>query len=72
MATFKSVISSYKKSDGTRNVMILVFHNNDKCYPKINFFLDKDDLMRSLKIKNQFYNAMNMPMCLQIIALIKL
>jgi len=56
MATFKPVISSYKKSDGTRNVMICVFHNGEKRYPKTNFFLDKDDLTRSLKIKNQFYS----------------
>jgi len=55
MATFKPVVSSYKKSDGTRNVMILVFHNGEKRYPKTNFFLDKDDLTRSLTIKNQRY-----------------
>ncbi|MCL2596056.1 MAG: hypothetical protein FWD66_00005 [Paludibacter sp.] len=55
MATFQSVVSSYKKADGTRNVMICVFHNGQKRYPKTNFFLDKDDLTRSLKIKNQLY-----------------
>ncbi|MCL2597761.1 MAG: site-specific integrase [Paludibacter sp.] len=55
MATFQAVVSSYKKADGTRNVMICIFHNGQKRYPKTNFFLDKDDLTRSLKIKNQLY-----------------
>ncbi|MCL2596848.1 MAG: site-specific integrase [Paludibacter sp.] len=55
MAIFQSVVSSYKKTDGTRNIMICVFHNGQKRYPKTNFFLDKDDLTRSLKVKNQLY-----------------
>ncbi|HBG40210.1 MAG TPA: transposase, partial [Porphyromonadaceae bacterium] len=55
MATFKPIVSSYKKSDGTRAVMIYVFHNGKKRYPNTNFFLSKEDFTKSLKIKNQKY-----------------
>jgi hypothetical protein len=55
MATFKAVVSTYKKEDGTRNIMIYVFHNAKKRYPPTNYYLSKEDLTKSLKIKNQTY-----------------
>ncbi|MCL1868638.1 MAG: site-specific integrase [Paludibacter sp.] len=55
MATFKYIISPYKKSDGTRNVTICVFHNDKKRYPTTNFYLSSADLTKSLKIRNQMY-----------------
>jgi len=55
MATFKAIVSSYVKDDGTRNVLIYVYHKGKKRYPATNYFLSKDDLTRSLNIKNQMY-----------------
>jgi integrase len=55
MATFKAIVSKYMKDDGTRNVMIYVFHNGKKRYPPTNYYLSKDDMTKSLKIKNRIY-----------------
>lgn len=55
MATFKAeVYSHHKKQDGTYNVKIRVTHKQKKRYISTAIFVDKDDLTRSLKIKNQF------------------
>ena len=55
MATFKAIVSSYLKDDNTRNVLIYVYHKGKKRYPATNYFLSKDDLTKSMKIKNQMY-----------------
>ncbi len=55
MATFNYEISTYTKSDGTRNVIIRIYHNREKKYPPTNLFVSKDDLTKSLKLKNQKY-----------------
>lgn len=55
MATFKAIVSSYLKDDNTRNVLIYVYHKGKKRYPATNYFLSKDDLTKSLRIKNQMY-----------------
>lgn len=61
MATFSINISPYAKKDGTRNVRILVFHDDEKKYIPTNFYLSKSDLTaKSGKIKNQEYtDALN-------------
>lgn len=54
MATFKAeVYSHHKKQDGTYNVKIRVIHKQKKRYISTSIFVDKDDLTRTLKIKNQ-------------------
>lgn len=54
MATFKAeVLSHHKKMDGTYNVKIRVTHNRRKKYLATPYYVSKDDLTRSLKIKNQ-------------------
>lgn len=55
MATFKAIVSAYKKDDGTRNVLIYVYHRGKKRYPATNIFASKDDLTKSGKLKNQMY-----------------
>lgn len=55
MATFKAIVSSYLKEDNTRNVLIYVYHRGKKRYPATNYFLSKNDLTKSMKIKNQMY-----------------
>lgn len=55
MATFKAIVSSYLKDDNTRNVLIYVYHKGKKRYPATNYFLSKDDLTKSMRIKNQMY-----------------
>jgi integrase len=55
MATFKYIVSPYCKDDGTHNVMIYVFHNGKKRYPPTGYYLSKNDLTKSLKIKNHNY-----------------
>lgn len=54
MATFKAeVIEHHKKKDGTYNIKIRVTHNRVKRHIATPFFVTKDDLTRSLKLKNQ-------------------
>lgn len=55
MATFKPIVSNYLKDDGTRNVVIYVYHRGKKRYPATNFYLTKEDLTKTGKIKNQLY-----------------
>jgi aspartate ammonia-lyase len=55
MATFKALVSDYKKKDGTYNIIIRVYHNGQKRYIDTNFFLSNKDLTKSMKIKNQEY-----------------
>jgi integrase len=55
MATFKALVSDYKKKDGTYNIIIRVYHNGKKRYIDTNFFLSNKDLTKSNKIKNQEY-----------------
>lgn len=54
MATFKAeVIEHHKKKDGTFNIKIRVTHHRVKRYVATPLFVTKDDMTRSLKIKNQ-------------------
>lgn len=54
MATFKAeVIEHHKKKDGTYNVKIRVTHQRVKRYVATSLFVTKEDMTRSLKIKNQ-------------------
>lgn len=55
MATFKTVVSDYKRADNTWNIRIRIFHNGKIQYITTNFYADKSDLTRSLKLKNQYY-----------------
>lgn len=56
MATFKAEVYAHqKKEDGTYNIKIRVFHNGKKKYLATVWYVTKDDLTRSLKIKNQKY-----------------
>ncbi len=55
MATFKAeVYSHHRKKDGTYNLKIRVTHKQGKKYIPTALYVDKDDLTRSMKIKNQF------------------
>jgi integrase len=54
MATFKAeVYAHHAKNDATYNVKIRITHKSKKKYPATNIFLTKDDITRSMKIKNQ-------------------
>lgn len=56
MATFKAEVYAHqKKQDGTWNIKIRVTHNQRKKYLATSWFVTKDDLTRSLKLKNQKY-----------------
>lgn len=56
MATFKAEVYAHqKKADGTYNIKIRVTHNQKKKYLATTYFVTKDDLTRSLKLKNQYY-----------------
>lgn len=56
MATFKAEVYAHqKKADGTYNIKIRVTHNKRKKYLATSYYVVKDDLTRSLKIKNQYY-----------------
>lgn len=56
MATFKVEIYAHqKRRDGTYNVKIRVTQNTKKKYLATPFYVGKDDVTRSLKIKNQYY-----------------
>ncbi len=56
MATFKAEIYAHqKKADGTYNIKIRVTHKMKKKYIATPWFVSKEDLTRSLKLKNQIY-----------------
>lgn len=56
MATFKAEVYAHqKKQDGTWNIKIRVFHNGRKKYIPTSWYVTKEDLTRSLKLKNQAY-----------------
>ena len=53
MATFKALVLSHqKRKDGTYNVKIRVTHNRRHKYLPTPLYAGKDDLTKSLKIKN--------------------
>ncbi|MDR1561217.1 MAG: phage integrase SAM-like domain-containing protein [Holosporaceae bacterium] len=57
MATFKAVVlAHHKKSDGTYNVKIRITHNRIVRYMKTNIFVDKKELTKSMKIKDEGIN----------------
>lgn len=56
MATFKAEVYAHqKKADGTYNIKIRVTQNQRKRYLATPWYVTKDDLTRSLKLKNQRY-----------------
>ncbi len=56
MATFKAEVYAHqKKQDGTWNIKIRVFHNGRKRYIATSWYVTREDLTRSLKLKNQTY-----------------
>lgn len=56
MATFKAEVYAHqKKQDGTYNIKIRVTHNQKKKYLATSYYVTKEDLTRSMKIKNQYY-----------------
>jgi hypothetical protein len=56
MATFNALIfKHHKKADGTFNIKIQVTHNRETKYVPTTYFVDKNDITKSYKIKNQFY-----------------
>lgn len=56
MATFKYEIYLHqKRRDDTYNIKIRVIHNQKKRYLSTPFYLCKDDITKTGKIKNQFY-----------------
>jgi integrase len=56
MATFKAEVYAHqKKQDGTYNIKIRVTQNMHKKYLATPWYVTKDDLTRSLKLKNQKY-----------------
>ncbi|GHT02358.1 transposase [Bacteroidia bacterium] len=56
MATFKAVINAHqKKQDGTYNIKIRVTHNRRKKEIATQYYVYKEDITKSLKIKNHYY-----------------
>ena len=56
MATFKAEVYAHqKRADGTYNIKIRVIHKTKKKYISSPFYVFKEDLTRSLKLKNQYY-----------------
>lgn len=56
MATFKAEVYAHqKKQDGTYNIKIRVIHNQKKKYIATTYYATREDLTRSLKLKNQHY-----------------
>jgi len=56
MATFKAVVHSHhKREDGTWNIKIRVIHNRKIRYLATNWYVAKDDLTKSFKLKNITY-----------------
>lgn len=56
MATFKAEVYAHqKRGDGTYNIKIRITQNKRKKYLATVWYVSKDDLTRSLKLKNQKY-----------------
>lgn len=56
MATFKAEVYAHqKRADGTYNIKIRVTHKQRKKYLSTPWYVGKEDLTRSLKLKNQKY-----------------
>ena len=56
MATFKAEVYAHqKKADGTYNIKIRVTQNMRKKYLSTPWYVTREDLTRSLKLKNQKY-----------------
>lgn len=56
MATFKAEIYAHqKRADGTYNIKIRVTHKTRKKYLSTPWYVGKEDLTRTLKLKNQKY-----------------
>ncbi|MGN1211344.1 MAG: tyrosine-type recombinase/integrase [Candidatus Cryptobacteroides sp.] len=56
MATFKAEVYQHqKRQDGTWNIKIRVTHNKRKKYLATSWYVTKDDITRTYKIKNQQY-----------------
>lgn len=56
MATFKAEVYAHqKRADGTYNIKIRVTHKQRKKYLATQWYVGKEDLTRSLKLKNQKY-----------------
>ena len=56
MVTFKAEVYAHqRKKDGTFNIKIRVTHKAKKRYLATEWFCSKDDLTRSMKLKNQKY-----------------
>lgn len=56
MATFKAEIYAHqKRADGTYNIKIRVTHKTKKKYLSTPWYVGKEDLTRTLKLKNQKY-----------------
>lgn len=56
MATFKALVFSHqKRADGTYNIKIRVNHHMKNKYLPTVWYVTKNDLTRSLKLKNQLY-----------------
>lgn len=56
MATFKAEVYAHqKKADGTYNIKIRVTQNKRKKYLPTTYYVSKEDLTRSLKLKTQMY-----------------
>ena len=56
MVTFKAEVYAHqRKKDGTYNIKIRVTHHQKKRYLSTSWFVTKEDLTRSMKIKNQKY-----------------
>lgn len=56
MATFKAVVRvHYKRQDGTYNIKIRLTHNRIVRFIPTQWYVTKDDLTRTLKLKNQYF-----------------
>ncbi len=56
MATFKAEVYAHqKRADGTWNIKIRVTHKKKKKYLSTPYYVYKEDLTRTLKLKNQHY-----------------
>ena len=56
MATFKAVVQGHhKKTDGTYNIKIRIIHNRKIKYIGTPWYVSKNDLTKSLKLKNHGY-----------------
>lgn len=56
MATFKAEVYAHqRKADGTYNIKIRITQNRRKKYLATTYYVTKEDLTRSMKLKNQKY-----------------